>query len=70
MEPFIVGTGIGCLIGIATAYLIISRPESEEPPSWREIIDSQMDALEKIEGDRIKPRALTRLTNHHGSIEL
>lgn len=61
MEPFLIGCGIGCLIGVAAAYLIISRPQKNEPPSWLQLLDQQLDAIEEVEGNRIKPQAITRL---------
>lgn len=70
VEAFLVGIGLGILMGIATCYLIISRPKAYEPQSWREIIDNQMTALEELEGNRLKPRALTRLTSHSRTVEL
>lgn len=70
MESFIVGTGIGCLIGVAAAYLVVSRSQDDEPPSWRELMSQQGAALKELESHRAKPRALTRLTNHTGTIEL
>lgn len=70
MEAFIIGIGLGCLIGVATAYLIASRPKDDEPPTWAELIDQQMHSLEQIEGNRMKPRAVTRLTNRERTVTL
>lgn len=70
MEPFIIGVGIGCLVGIAAAYLIVSHRMNDDPPAWLDILKQQGIALEELEAHRAKPRALTRLTNHQGTVEL
>lgn len=64
MEAFLIGTGLGCLIGVAAAYLVASRPKDDKPPSWAELIDQQMTATEKFEANLVKPRAFTRLRSN------
>lgn len=70
MEPFIVGAGIGCLIGVAAAYLIVSRPKEKDVPSWLELLDEQDEALERFAEHQQQPRAYTRLTNRERTITL
>jgi len=70
MEIFLIGCGIGCLIGVATAYLIVSKPQREEPPSWLALLDEQHEAIERFAEHQNQPRALTRLTAHSRTIEI
>lgn len=60
MEPFIVGLGIGCLMGIAAAYLVIIRPRDNTPPSWVELLDEQIASMDEMEKSK-PPFVVTRL---------
>lgn len=73
MEPFIIGTGIGCLIGVAAAYLIVGRPKGDQPPTWLQLLDEQEEAFDDLRlANHRGPqyRAITRLTNRKGTVEI
>lgn len=61
MEPFIIGLGIGCLVGIAAAYLIVSPRINGEPLSWIALLEKQNKALEMTRPAQPETRAVTRL---------
>lgn len=74
VEAFLVGIGLGILMGIATCYLILSRPKNDDPPSWLELLDEQKEAaLEGFGAASLRPpepRVVTRLTNRERTITL
>lgn len=71
MEPFIIGAGIGCLIGVAGTYLFVGRAQNTQPPTWLELLDEQNDAFDELRlANHRGPQyqAITRLTNRKGTV--
>jgi hypothetical protein len=60
LEIFLIGCGIGCLIGVSAAYLVVSQPR-HRTPSWRELLNQQIDQRDRLEANLSKPPAITRL---------
>lgn len=73
MEPFLVGAGIGCLIGVAGTYLVVSRPRPKKTLSWLELLDEQEASFEGSGAACLREpehRAVTRLTNRERTVVL